>query len=261
MPPPSHPPPLQPPSAPPSSSQQHQQSSQAVQTVSQQHESHPSLLASQPPPQPPPPAPPSSLPTQPGPTGMLPPVMPMSMSMPMPMPPPAPPPPPPPPPHAMPPHSLSGTQMPIRTGPPPPGHAQPGPRGQQQHQQLQQESEDDGGLPQLPPQMFTTAAQLLDLTDTNLVLQDTVEKIYAGNFFAEQKRGIYIVRGENVLLLGEIDLDKEDELPANYQQGEWKHVLALKEKEDAERKKLNTSRGKQLHDLGFEAEHSGEVLF
>ncbi|KZZ87025.1 Like-Sm ribonucleoprotein (LSM)-related domain protein [Ascosphaera apis ARSEF 7405] len=157
--------------------------------------------------------------------------------------------------------------------------------------------------------MFTTAAQLLDLTDkklvlvlrdgrklvgilrswdqfANLVLQDTVEKVYAGNLFAEQKRGIYIVRGENVLLLGEIvrftlhplpittrylpamlispceqDLDKEDELPPNYQPGEWEHVCALKEAEDAERKKLNNNRGKQLHTLGFEAEHSGEALF
>ncbi|KAI5304086.1 SM-like, degradation of cytoplasmic mRNAs and positively regulates transcription initiation, partial [Ascosphaera pollenicola] len=156
---------------------------------------------------------------------------------------------------------------------------------QQQQQQLdQEEEEEDGGVPQLPPQMFTTAAQLLDLTDkklvlvlrdgrklvgilrswdqfANLVLQDTVEKIYAGNLFAEQKRGIYIVRGENVLLLGEIDLDKEDEIPQKFQPGDWKHVLALKEAEDAERKKLNINRGRQLHTLGFEAEHSGEALF
>ncbi|KAI5294369.1 SM-like, degradation of cytoplasmic mRNAs and positively regulates transcription initiation [Ascosphaera acerosa] len=109
--------------------------------------------------------------------------------------------------------------------------------------------------------MFTTAAQLLDMTDTNLVLQDTVERIYAGGLFAEQKRGVYIVRGENVLLLGEIDLDKEDDLPPNCQPGDWKHVSAIKEKEEAERERASASHGRRLHGLGFEREHSGDQLF
>lgn len=38
----------------------------------------------------------------------------------------------------------------------------------------------------------------------NLVLQDTVERIYTGNVYAEEHVGLYLVRGENVLLLGEI---------------------------------------------------------
>lgn len=38
----------------------------------------------------------------------------------------------------------------------------------------------------------------------NLVLQDTVERLYAGSLYADIPRGIFIVRGENVLLLGEI---------------------------------------------------------
>ena len=38
----------------------------------------------------------------------------------------------------------------------------------------------------------------------NLMLQDTVERIYTKDVYADIKRGIYIVRGENVLLLGEI---------------------------------------------------------
>ena len=38
----------------------------------------------------------------------------------------------------------------------------------------------------------------------NLVLQDTVERIFVQNFYADVIRGIYLVRGENVLLLGEI---------------------------------------------------------
>lgn len=38
----------------------------------------------------------------------------------------------------------------------------------------------------------------------NLVLQDTIERMYAGNLYADIPRGIFLVRGENVLLLGEI---------------------------------------------------------
>ncbi|EDN07403.1 predicted protein [Histoplasma mississippiense (nom. inval.)] len=116
-------------------------------------------------------------------------------------------------------------------------------------------------LAQLPPQMFTTAAQLLDLTDTNLVLQGTVERLYAGNLFADIQRGIYLVRGENVLLLGEVDLDKEDDIPTGYRQAPFEEVFALKKQEDNERKKRNKRSSAKLQTLGFEAEHSGEVLF
>ncbi|KIY72810.1 Sm-like ribonucleo protein [Cylindrobasidium torrendii FP15055 ss-10] len=47
----------------------------------------------------------------------------------------------------------------------------------------------------------------------NLVLEDTVERIYHKNAFADFPRGLFLIRGENVVLLGEIDLDKEDEVP------------------------------------------------
>ena len=38
----------------------------------------------------------------------------------------------------------------------------------------------------------------------NLVLEDTVERIYAGDTFAEKWCGLFLIRGENVVLLGEI---------------------------------------------------------
>lgn len=47
----------------------------------------------------------------------------------------------------------------------------------------------------------------------NLVLEDTYERIYHGNTFAQDWRGLYVIRGENVVLLGEIDLDVEDDVP------------------------------------------------
>ena len=45
---------------------------------------------------------------------------------------------------------------------------------------------------------------LMRTNAANLVLQDTIERIFVDNLYADVKRGIYLVRGENVLLLGEI---------------------------------------------------------
>ncbi|RDB29682.1 U6 snRNA-associated Sm-like protein LSm1 [Hypsizygus marmoreus] len=68
----------------------------------------------------------------------------------------------------------------------------------------------------------------------NLVLEDTVERIYHGNAFAENWRGLYLIRGENVVLLGEIDLDQEDDIPLR--QVDW-NVLEPYHKSDIEAKK------------------------
>ena len=38
----------------------------------------------------------------------------------------------------------------------------------------------------------------------NLVLHRTIERIHVNNEYGDIKRGIFIIRGENVVLLGEI---------------------------------------------------------
>lgn len=42
------------------------------------------------------------------------------------------------------------------------------------------------------------------LPAANLVLQDTIERIFIEDVYADIPRGVFLVRGENVLLLGEI---------------------------------------------------------
>lgn len=139
------------------------------------------------------------------------------------------------------------------------------------------------GPPQLPPQMFTTAAQLLDLTDkklvlvlrdgrkligvlrswdqfANLVLQDTIERIFVQDIYADIPRGIFLVRGENVLLLGEIDLDKDDYIPEPFRKATAEEVHALSRQEAQERKRSDKTRQVKLQELGFEIEHAGEIL-
>lgn len=47
----------------------------------------------------------------------------------------------------------------------------------------------------------------------NLVLHRTIERIHVGKKYGDIPRGIFIVRGENVVLLGEVDLENENNLP------------------------------------------------
>ncbi|CAD0111384.1 unnamed protein product [Aureobasidium uvarum] len=148
-------------------------------------------------------------------------------------------------------------------------------------------------VPQLPPQMFTTAAQLLDLTDSEHFLPhrihcvlmvslrdgrkligvlrswdqfgtrpccDTVERLFAQNLYADVDRGLFLVRGENVLLLGEIDLDRDDYVPPPFQQATVNQVFELHKQEQAQKKKQEKIRHKKLAAYGFEGEHSGEAI-
>ncbi|ETS78755.1 hypothetical protein PFICI_08608 [Pestalotiopsis fici W106-1] len=175
---------------------------------------------------------------------------------------------------------------------PPPGQGTP--QGQFPTQALGGRAPPPPQPQQLPPQMFTTAAQLLDLTDkklviclrdgrkltgilrswdqfANLVLQSTVERIYTPlqdapedspvkGYYADKTHGIFLVRGENVLLLGEIDLDKDDDMPAGFEEKEWKVVEnMIKEKRAAEKVK-EKKKLKKLATLGFEGENMGEIL-
>ncbi|KAJ5133187.1 hypothetical protein N7526_004552 [Penicillium atrosanguineum] len=126
------------------------------------------------------------------------------------------------------------------------------------------------GPPQLPPAdlvlVLRDGRKLIGVLRSwdqfaNLFFQDTVERIYAGNLYADVPRGVFLVRGENVLLLGEVDLDREDEIPTTITKAPFEEVFALKKKEDNQRKTGDKKRYKELSALGFEPEHSGEILF
>ncbi|KAI9879418.1 MAG: SM-like, degradation of cytoplasmic mRNAs and positively regulates transcription initiation [Pleopsidium flavum] len=94
----------------------------------------------------------------------------------------------------------------------------------------------------------------------NLVFQDTIERIFVQDLYADIPRGIFLVRGENVLLLGEIDLDKDDYIPEPYRKASAEEVHALHKQEIQDRKQSDKFKHKKLQELGFEGEHTGEVL-
>ncbi|XP_036267450.1 U6 snRNA-associated Sm-like protein LSm1 [Pipistrellus kuhlii] len=57
----------------------------------------------------------------------------------------------------------------------------------------------------------------------NLMLHQTVEHIHVGKKHGDIPRGIFVVRGENVALLGETDLEKESD--ASLQQVSIEEIL------------------------------------
>jgi len=46
----------------------------------------------------------------------------------------------------------------------------------------------------------------------NLVLHETLERIHVDNFYGDIPRGVFLIRGENVVLAGEVDEDKPNPL-------------------------------------------------
>lgn len=92
------------------------------------------------------------------------------------------------------------------------------------------------------------------------MLQDTVERLFVQKFYADIDRGLFLVRGENVLLLGEIDLDKDEYVPAPFELAPVEKVFALKKAEDQERSKAEKKKHKKLAAFGFEGEHTGEAI-
>jgi U6 snRNA-associated Sm-like protein LSm1 len=63
-------------------------------------------------------------------------------------------------------------------------------------------------------------------------------------------------------MIGEIDLDRDDDLPVGYEEAPIADVFALKKEEEAQRKKSDKKRSRKVGELwGGEMEGSGEVLF
>ncbi|KAG5463237.1 MAG: hypothetical protein BJ554DRAFT_817 [Olpidium bornovanus] len=85
----------------------------------------------------------------------------------------------------------------------------------------------------------------------NLVLQDTIERVYVGDAYGDIARGVLVVRGENVVLLGEIDLDREEELPLRRVPVET--ILAAQQAEIESRQRREKAKARVLHERGFAA--------
>lgn len=98
----------------------------------------------------------------------------------------------------------------------------------------------------------------------NLVFQDSYERIYIDDCYADIPKGVYLIRGENVVLMGEIvssplqfrsivinkqDLDEEDNIKQKrITQEEARQRL---DKQTSEKLKVERTKSKVLHKMGF----------
>lgn len=80
----------------------------------------------------------------------------------------------------------------------------------------------------------------------NLVLHKTVERVYVGNKYGDIPRGIFIIRGENVLLMGEVD--PFHELTQPLVQVPVEEILDLRRIEREKRKEHNQLLQKLIKD-------------
>ncbi|CAH1400655.1 unnamed protein product [Nezara viridula] len=71
----------------------------------------------------------------------------------------------------------------------------------------------------------------------NLVLHRTIERIHVGQEYGDIPKGVYVIRGENVVLLGEVTQEKENNLPLKR--------VSIKEIKEAQQKEQES---KQEHD-------------
>ncbi|MBW0502945.1 hypothetical protein O181_042660 [Austropuccinia psidii MF-1] len=131
---------------------------------------------------------------------------------------------------------------------------------------------------------FTTSGALVDIVDkkilvtlrdgkkfigvlrsydqfANLVLQDTIERIHVGigkdqnrpcGKYADIWKGVFLVRGENVVLLGEIDLDKEDDVIQKCDLDSVENVMEMQKDEQEIKAQVIKQKDKVLFDrYGF----------
>lgn len=84
----------------------------------------------------------------------------------------------------------------------------------------------------------------------NLVLHRTIERIHVGKEYGDIPRGVFIVRGENVALLGEIDMEKEDKIPLR--QVSIEDILEAQRIEQEEKQDKEKIRQKRFKELGLQ---------
>lgn len=91
----------------------------------------------------------------------------------------------------------------------------------------------------------------------NLVLQDTFERIYLGEEgeaptrFSEAYRGVFMVRGENVVMLGELDIDTEDDHLEKLEQVPFEVAERELREQQAQKIREQKVKTKQLLQQGF----------
>jgi len=95
----------------------------------------------------------------------------------------------------------------------------------------------------------------------NLVLQNTLERIIVNDCYGEKERGVFIIRGENVVLLGEIDKDKEQDGYPTLNKVSYEKIKELHEQEIKDKKARELQKQKILLERGFSEDYGDYDLY
>lgn len=83
----------------------------------------------------------------------------------------------------------------------------------------------------------------------NLVLHQTIERIHVGRQYGDIPRGIFVIRGDNVVLLGEIDEEKEKD--ADLEEVSVEDILEVQRIEADAKQELERQRAKAMKERGL----------
>ncbi|VDO41692.1 unnamed protein product [Onchocerca flexuosa] len=91
----------------------------------------------------------------------------------------------------------------------------------------------------------------------NLVLHGTLERIHVDKYYGDIQRGVFLIRGENVVLAGEIDETKEHSsglIPVSAEE-----ILLLQQKKLEEKERFEETRNKIMKGRGRLAKPAVDV--
>ncbi|OWB77641.1 hypothetical protein B5S32_g1815 [[Candida] boidinii] len=98
----------------------------------------------------------------------------------------------------------------------------------------------------------------------NLVIHDGIQRIYLqeeGKYAESDKPEIYLIRGENVVMLGELDIDKEDEPLEKLIKIDFDEVKAKIEEIHSKKIQNEIKNAKLLHEAGITSEFTKGDLY
>jgi len=85
----------------------------------------------------------------------------------------------------------------------------------------------------------------------NIVLEETKERIFFGNEFGEKKLGIYLIRGENVVLLGELDTEKDETVLQKFKKIPFGEIKKKFESDQQQKEQQNKTKRKLMLERGI----------
>ncbi|VDN60093.1 unnamed protein product [Dracunculus medinensis] len=83
----------------------------------------------------------------------------------------------------------------------------------------------------------------------NLVLHEALERIYFEKYYGDIDRGVFLIRGENVVLAGEIDEEKEKR--ADLIRLPVEEILAMQRQKAEEQAKYEEAKNRILRGRGY----------